>query len=88
MAGKNNQFMPTQFLYSLYDTSVDSRYDATFKSEFYATRADANIGLKEGDLRLLFPNMTSLFTSRIPWHSSSEHFLMPSLLQRIDGEDI
>lgn len=52
---KKNQFMPTQFLYSLYDTQKDSRYDATFKSEFYATIADETIGLKPGDLRLYFP---------------------------------
>lgn len=52
---KKNQFMPTQFLYSLYDTQKDCRYDATFKSEFYATTADNTIGLKEGDLRLYFP---------------------------------
>ncbi len=52
---KKNQFMPTQFLYSLYDTQKDSRYDETFKSEFYATIADNTIGLKEGDLRLYFP---------------------------------
>lgn len=52
---KKNQFMPTQFLYSLFNTSADSRYDATFKSEFYATVADESIGLKAGDLRLYFP---------------------------------
>lgn len=59
---KKNQFMPTQFLYSLYNTSEDSRYDATFKSEFYATQADASIGLKEGDLRLYFPKYDQPFT--------------------------
>lgn len=59
---KKNQFMPTQFLYSLYNTTVDSRYDATFKSEFYATQADASIGLKVGDLRLYFPTYDQPFT--------------------------
>ncbi len=52
---KKNQFMATQFLFSLFDTSMDSRYDVTFLSEFYATVADESIGLKEGDLRLYFP---------------------------------
>lgn len=60
---KKNQFMPTQFLYSLYNTSEDSRYDATFKSEFYATQADASIGLKVGDLRLYFPKYDQTFTT-------------------------
>lgn len=59
---KKNQFMPTQFLYSLYNTEVDSRYDATFKSEFYATQADASIGLKVGDLRVYFPTYDQPFT--------------------------
>lgn len=60
---KKNQFMPTQFLYSLYDTSMDSRYDATFKSEFYATISEASIGLKTGDLRLYFPKYDQTFTA-------------------------
>lgn len=59
---KKNQFMPTQFLYSLYNSSIDSRYDVTFKSEFYATRADNEIGLKVGDLRLYFPKYDQPFT--------------------------
>ncbi len=60
---KKNQFMPTQFLYSLYNTSIDSRYDATFKSEFYATQAADDIGLKVGDLRLYFPKYDQIFTT-------------------------
>ena len=52
---KKNQFMPTQFLYSLYDTRNDSRYEATFKSVFYATQEYPSIGLKVGDMRLYFP---------------------------------
>ena len=59
---KKNQFMPTQFLYSLYNTTADSRYDATFKSEFYATKADESIGLEVGDLRLYFPTYDQPFT--------------------------
>jgi len=52
---KKPQFTPTQFLYSLYDTDLDSRYDCTFKSEFYATDDDAASGTKAGDLRVYFP---------------------------------
>ena len=59
---KKNQFMPTQFLYSLFNTDADSRYDATFKSEFYATVAANDIGLKVGDLRLYFPKYDQPFT--------------------------
>lgn len=59
---QKNQFMPTQFLYSLYNTSIDSRYDATFKSEFYATESDNSINLKPGDLRIYFPKYDQPFT--------------------------
>lgn len=59
---KKNQFMCTPFLFSLFDTSIDSRYDATFKSEFYATVADPSIGLKVGDLRVYFPKYDQTFT--------------------------
>ncbi|WP_040312486.1 RagB/SusD family nutrient uptake outer membrane protein [Phocaeicola plebeius] len=59
---KKNQFMCTPFLFSLFDTSMDSRYDATFKSEFYATIADPSIGLKVGDLRVYFPKYDQPFT--------------------------
>lgn len=52
---KKPQFTPTQFLYSLFDTDKDSRYDDTFKSEFYATDADEESGTKVGDLRVYFP---------------------------------
>ena len=57
-----NQFMPTQFLYSLFNTSVDSRYDVNFTSEYYATKPDESIGLKEGDLRVYFPKYDQSFT--------------------------
>ena len=59
---KKNQFMCTQFLYSLYNTNVDSRYEDTFKSVFYATQAAEDIGLKVGDLRLYFPTYDQPFT--------------------------
>lgn len=52
---KKPQFTPTQFLYSLFNTDEDSRYDVTFKSEFYATDADEVSGTKVGDLRVYFP---------------------------------
>lgn len=52
---KKPQFTPTQFLYSLFNTELDSRYDVTFKSEFYATDADETSGTKVGDLRVYFP---------------------------------
>ncbi len=70
---KKNQFMPTQFLYSLYNTTVDSRYDATFKSEFYATQADASIELKVGDLRLYFPTYDQPFTKEDSLAVIAEH---------------
>lgn len=59
---KKNQFMCTPFLFSLFDTDVDSRYDATFKSEFYATMEDPSIGLEVGDLRVYFPKYDQPFT--------------------------
>lgn len=59
---KKNQFMCTQFLYSLFNTGIDSRYDDTFKSEFYATKADPSIGLEVGDLRVYFPKYDQPFT--------------------------
>ena len=54
------QFTPTQFLYSLYNTSSDSRYDATFLSEYYATKDDGKV--KAGDLRVYFPHYDKEFT--------------------------
>lgn len=48
-----SNFMPTQFLYTLYNTTEDARYDATFLSQLYATKADGAI--KAGDLRYYFP---------------------------------
>lgn len=60
-----SDFMPTQFLYTLYNTTKDSRYDGTFLSKFYATK-DASSGsasIKKGDLRFYFPYPDQPFTS-------------------------
>lgn len=70
---KKNQFMCTPFLFSLFDTDVDSRYDATFKSEFYATMADPSIGLKVGDLRVYFPKYDQPFTDADEAELLAEH---------------
>lgn len=59
----DNQFMPTQFLYSLYNTAADSRYDVTFTSSYYATVANERIGLEVGDLRVYFPKYDQVFTT-------------------------
>ncbi|SEN28225.1 Starch-binding associating with outer membrane [bacterium A37T11] len=53
--------MPTQFLYSLYNTKKDARYDATFLSKLYATMDDGTI--KKGDLRFYFPYPDQTFTT-------------------------
>ena len=58
-----SDFMPTQFLYTLYNTTKDSRYDATFLSQFYATRDDAARNIKRGDLRYYFPYPDQPFSS-------------------------
>lgn len=59
----DSQFMPTQFLYSLFNTSIDSRYDVNFTSSYYATMPDESIGLKKGDLRVYFPKYDQPFTT-------------------------
>ena len=56
-----SDFMPTQFLYTLYNTTKDSRYDGTFLSRYFATKDAGNI--KKGDLRFYFPYPDQLFTS-------------------------
>lgn len=56
-----SNFMPTQFLYTLYNTSKDSRYDATFLNRLYATKTDGTI--KAGDLRYYFPYPDQPFTA-------------------------
>ena len=70
---KKNQFMCTQFLYSLYDTNNDSRYDDTFKSVFYATQASPSIGLEVGDLRLYFPTYDQPFSLEDSLAFMAEH---------------
>jgi hypothetical protein len=55
-----SNFMPSQFLYTLYNTTKDSRYDATFLSRFYATKTDGAI--QTGDLRYYFPYPDQPFT--------------------------
>ena len=52
-----SDFMPTQFLYTLFDTKKDARYDGTFLSSFFATKDDVMGGqpIKKGDLRFYFP---------------------------------
>ncbi|MDR2914620.1 MAG: RagB/SusD family nutrient uptake outer membrane protein [Tannerella sp.] len=59
---KKSQFTPTQFLYSLFDTEADSRYDVTFLSTFYATADDVSTGVRKGDLRTYFPKYDQPFT--------------------------
>jgi hypothetical protein len=59
-----SQFMPTQFLYSLFNTNIDSRYDATFKSTFYATTDAPALGIKKGDLKVYFPKWDQPFTKQ------------------------
>ncbi|MGK9127973.1 RagB/SusD family nutrient uptake outer membrane protein [Olivibacter sp. SA151] len=56
-----SNFMPTQFLYTLYNTTKDSRYDATFLSRFYATKTDGAI--QAGELRYYFPYPDQPFTT-------------------------
>jgi hypothetical protein len=50
---RRSDFMPTQFLYTLYNTTKDARYDVTFLSQLRATKDDGVI--KKGDLRFYFP---------------------------------
>jgi hypothetical protein len=59
-----SQFMPTQFLYSLFNTNNDSRYDVTFKSSFNATIDDPALGIKKGDLKVYFPKPDQPFTKQ------------------------
>lgn len=60
---KKTQFMPSQFLYSLFNTSIDSRYDATFLSSVNATIAAPAQGINKGDLRYYFPKWDEDFTA-------------------------
>ncbi len=58
------QFTPSKFLYGLFNTSLDSRYDATFQSEYYATVDVPEIGVSKGDLRIYFPKPDQPFTEQ------------------------
>ncbi len=60
---KKSQFTPTQFLFTLFNTSLDSRYDGTFLSTFYATIDDPAQGISEGDLKVYFPKWDEDFTT-------------------------
>lgn len=61
-----SDFMPTQFLYTLYNTEKDARYDVTFLSKFYATKDDmeGNSPINKGDLRFYFPYPDQTFTEQ------------------------
>ncbi len=60
-----SDFMPTQFLYTLYNTAKDVRYDATFLSRFYATKdqVSGTTNIRKGDLRFYFPYPDQAFTA-------------------------
>ena len=58
---RRSDFVPTPFLYSLFDTQKDSRYDVTFLSEYRATRDQGAV--KNGDLRFYFPYPDQTFTT-------------------------
>ena len=61
-----SDFMPTQFLYTLYNTAKDTRYDGTFLSQFRAVKDD-KLGsqvIKTGDLRFYFPYPDRPFTAQ------------------------
>jgi len=58
-------YMPTQYLYTLYNTAKDARYDATFLSQFYASQASSLNGkpVNKGDLRFYFPKWDQPFSA-------------------------
>lgn len=61
-----SDFMPTPFLYTLYNTAKDTRYDATFLSRFTATKdaVSGSMNIKKGDLRFYFPYPDQPFTGQ------------------------
>lgn len=61
---KKPQFTPTQFLFSLFNTTIDSRYDVTFLSTYKATIAGAAQSVNKGDLRVYFPKPDQPFTKQ------------------------
>lgn len=70
---KKSQFTPSQFLYSLFKTKLDSRYDVTFLSEYYATIDNSSAGVKEGDLRVYFPKYDQVFTQQDSLDFMAQH---------------
>ncbi len=58
------QFTPSQHLYGLFNTNIDSRYDGTFNSEYYATADVPVLGINKGDLRVYFPKPDQPFTTQ------------------------
>lgn len=61
---RTTDYMPTQYIYTLYNTKKDARYNATFLSKFYASQ-DGQIGGKnfsKGALRFYFPAWDQPFT--------------------------
>lgn len=58
---RRSDFVPTPFLYTLFDTQKDSRYDVTFLSEYRATRDQGAV--RNGDLRFYFPYPDQPFTT-------------------------
>ncbi len=67
------QFTPSQFLYRLFNTSIDSRYDGTFKSEYFATLDVPSLGISKGDLRNYFPKPDQPFTIQDSLDFMSQH---------------
>ncbi len=67
------QFSPSQFLYRLFNTSIDSRYDATFLSEYYATVDVPALEIEKGDLRVYFPKPDQPFTEQDSLDFMAQH---------------
>lgn len=57
--------MPTQYIYTLYNTTKDTRYDGTFLSQFNAIQNATLNGkaVTKGDLRFYFPKWDQPFTA-------------------------
>jgi hypothetical protein len=58
-------YMPTQYLYTLYNTTKDTRYDGTFLSQFNAIQNATLNGkaVTKGDMRFYFPKWDRPFTA-------------------------
>ncbi|WP_320167741.1 RagB/SusD family nutrient uptake outer membrane protein [Mangrovibacterium marinum] len=67
------QFTPSQYLYGLYNTSIDSRYEGTFNSEYYATADVPALGINKGDLRVYFPKPDQPFTTQDSLDFMAQH---------------